>query len=99
MSDNDTKQLKVRAQDPAEIFDLHEQLDAYRALIQAGGGPKGVEDQHAKGKLTSRERLAQLLDPDSFVELDSYLVHKCSDFGMEKKKYLGDGVVTGYGQQ
>jgi acetyl-CoA carboxylase carboxyltransferase component len=98
MSDIDFKPLKVQPQDPAEILDLHEQLEAYRTLIQPGWGQKGVEDQHVKGKLTARERWAQLLDPDSFVELDSYLVHKCGDFGMEKRKYLGDGVITGYGR-
>jgi methylmalonyl-CoA decarboxylase subunit alpha len=96
MSDTEIKQPKVRPQDLDKILDLHEQLDAYREVIQAGGGPKGVESQHAKGKLTSRERLEQLLDSGSLVELDPYLVHKCGDFGMDKKKYLGDGIVTGY---
>jgi acetyl-CoA carboxylase carboxyltransferase component len=98
MSDTDTNQMKERPTDPAEILDSQAQLEAFRALVQAGGGQKGVEEQHAKGKLTSRERLAKLLDADSFVELDSYLVHKCHDFGMEKKQYLGDGVVTGHGK-
>jgi acetyl-CoA carboxylase carboxyltransferase component len=62
-----------------------------------GGGLKRIERQHQKGKLTARERLQILLDPDSFVELDAFVVHQCTDFGIEKRKVLGDGVVTGYG--
>ncbi|NOZ13521.1 MAG: acyl-CoA carboxylase subunit beta [Acidobacteria bacterium] len=66
-----------------------------KALV--GGGLKAVEKQHAKGKLTARERIALLLDPKSFEEVDALRTHECHEFGMEKKKYLGDGVVTGYG--
>jgi acetyl-CoA carboxylase carboxyltransferase component len=62
-----------------------------------GGGEKRIEKQHAAGKLTARERIESLLDPDSFVELDSFALHECTDFGMEGKRILGDGVVTGYG--
>jgi hypothetical protein len=64
---------------------------------EAGGGAKRVEAQHAKGKLTARERLSLLLDKDSFVEYDKLVEHRCHDFGMEKEKYPGDGVVTGRG--
>jgi propionyl-CoA carboxylase beta chain len=62
-----------------------------------GGGAKRIADQHGKGKLTARERIELLLDPGTFQELDRYVVHQCSDFGMEKKKFPGDGVVTGSG--
>lgn len=62
-----------------------------------GGGPKRVEAQHAKGKLTARERLGFLLDPGSFQELDKFVVHRGIDFGISKEKYLGDGVITGFG--
>jgi propionyl-CoA carboxylase beta chain len=62
-----------------------------------GGGPARVEKQHEAGKLTARERIDLLLDPGSFVELDRFVVHRCTDFDMEKNKVLGDGVVTGWG--
>jgi len=62
-----------------------------------GGGQKRIEDQHAKGKLTTRERIELLLDPGTFNELDRFVVHQCAEFGMAERKYLGDGVVTGYG--
>ncbi|MCM2276596.1 MAG: acyl-CoA carboxylase subunit beta [Oligoflexia bacterium] len=64
---------------------------------EAGGGPERLEKQHAAGKLTARERIALLLDPGSFAELDKFVVHRCSDFEMEKQRILGDGVVTGTG--
>jgi len=62
-----------------------------------GGGQKRIEEQHAKGKLTARERIELLLDPGSFNELDQFVVHQCTEFGIQDKKYPGDGVVTGYG--
>jgi propionyl-CoA carboxylase beta chain len=62
-----------------------------------GGGKDRIAAQHAKGKLTARERIALLLDPGSFEEIGKFVVHRCTDFGMEKQQYLGDGVVTGYG--
>jgi len=64
---------------------------------EQGGGPERIEQQHAKGKLTARERLDYLLDKGSFQEIDKFVVHRCHDFGMEKTKIPGDGVVTGYG--
>ena len=64
---------------------------------EQGGGPARVEKQHEAGKLTARERLHLLLDPGSFVELDKFKTHRCTDFGMGDKKIAGDGVVTGYG--
>ena len=62
-----------------------------------GGGEKRIAAQHAKGRLTARERLTVLLDPGSFEEVDMYVEHNCVDFGMEKQKIPGDGVVTGSG--
>ncbi len=62
-----------------------------------GGGAERIAKQHKDGKMTARERLDYLLDDGSFVELDKFVTHECADFGMEKKKILGDGVVTGYG--
>jgi len=66
-------------------------------LAQAGGGPARVESQHKKGKLTARERIHFLLDENSFEEIGMMVTHRSTDFGMEQEKYLGDGVVTGYG--
>ena len=68
-----------------------------RAQARLGGGEKAIEKQHAQGKYTARERINMLLDEGSFEEVDMFLEHRCTNFGMEKKKYLGDGVVTGYG--
>ncbi len=63
-----------------------------------GGGAERIAKQHSVGKLTARERVELLLDPGTFVELDALVTHRCTDFGMEKQKFLGDGVVTGYGK-
>ncbi|MDR2824306.1 MAG: acyl-CoA carboxylase subunit beta [Prevotellaceae bacterium] len=68
-----------------------------RAQARLGGGQKRIDSQHAKGKLTARERIAMLLDEGSFEELDMFVTHRCVNFGMEKESYLGDGVVTGFG--
>jgi len=72
-------------------------LDALNAKALEGGGQARIKKQHAAGKLTARERIDQLLDPGSFVELDRFVTHRCSDFGMQEQKVLGDGVVTGHG--
>jgi propionyl-CoA carboxylase beta chain len=64
---------------------------------EAGGGAERVAKQHAAGKLTARERIELLVDPGSFNELDKFVVHRCSDFEMEEQRFLGDGVVTGFG--
>ncbi|MCW8141101.1 MAG: methylmalonyl-CoA carboxyltransferase, partial [Planctomycetota bacterium] len=63
----------------------------------AGGGPERVAAQHKRGKLTARERVELLLDPGTFEELDAFVKHRCIDFGMDDKKVLGDGVITGHG--
>src|SRR5216684_2187921 len=72
-----------------------EKLAALDAQAELGGGEERIQKQHEEGKLTARERIELLLDPGSFVELDKFKVHRCDDFGMQNKKILGDGVVTG----
>ena len=65
-----------------------------RAVARIGGGEKAIAKQHEKGKYTARERLAMLLDEGSFEEMDMFVEHRCTNFGMEKKHYPGDGVVS-----
>src|SRR5678810_286681 len=74
-----------------------EELEKRRELARLGGGEKRIAAQHAKGRLTARERLSVLLDQGSFEEYDMYVEHNCVDFGMEAQKIPGDGVVTGSG--
>jgi propionyl-CoA carboxylase beta chain len=74
-----------------------EQLEEKRSEARLGGGEKRIEAQHARGKLTARERIGLLLDDGSFEEYDMFVEHRCTDFGMEKNKFAGDGVVTGSG--
>src|ERR1700738_347613 len=74
------------------------ELDQLRTTAKLGGGEKRIEAQHKKGKLTARERLELLLDPGSFNELDMFVTHRTSNFGLDEQKIPGDGVVTGYGQ-
>ena len=74
-----------------------EELERRRAAARLGGGQRRVEAQHAKGKLTARERIDVLLDPGSFEEYDMFVEHRSIDFGMENQKIPGDGVVTGHG--
>src|SRR5215207_549948 len=69
-----------------------------RAEALLGGGPPRIERQHAAGKLTARERLDLLLDPDSFVELDAFVTNRATEFGLAEQRFLGDGVVTGHGK-
>jgi len=68
-----------------------------RETARLGGGEKRIEKQHAQGKFTARERILMFLDEGSFEEFDMFVTHRCMNFGMEKEKYLSDGVVTGYG--
>ncbi|WP_020178202.1 acyl-CoA carboxylase subunit beta [Methylopila sp. M107] len=75
---------------------LHE-LEERRATARLGGGKKRIDAQHARGKLTARERLEIFLDPGSFEEYDMFVQHRSHDFGMEKQTFPGDGVVTGWG--
>ncbi len=77
--------------------DIIDKLEARREAARAGGGKARIEAQHKRGKLTARERVELLMDRDSFEEFDMFVEHRSSDFGMEKQKIAGDGVVTGYG--
>jgi len=74
-----------------------DRLERMRAEALQGGGPVRTERQHAWGKLTARERLDLLLDPGSFVELDAFVTHRATEFGLDRQHFLGDGVVTGHG--
>src|SRR5210317_727598 len=73
-----------------KLIDLREEA-------KLGGGIKRIESQHRKGKFTARERIELLLDEGSFEEFDMFVTHRCTNFGLEKTKFLGDGVVTGHG--
>jgi propionyl-CoA carboxylase beta chain len=73
-------------------------LEELNARAELGGGPERIQRQHASGRLTARERIELLLDPGTFVELDKFVLHRCTDFGADKQKIPGDGVVTGHGK-
>jgi len=77
--------------------DILQELEHRREEARLGGGQKRIDSQHSKGKLTARERIELLLDEGSFEEYDMFVTHRCTDFGMEKSKPRGDGVVTGWG--
>ncbi len=77
--------------------DIIDELEKRRDNARLGGGQVRIDSQHAKGKLTARERIELLMDEGSFEEFDMYVEHRCIDFGMEKQKTPGDGVVTGWG--
>ena len=77
--------------------DILQELETRRADARMGGGQKRIEAQHARGKLTARERVELLLDEGSFEEYDMFVTHRCIDFGMQKNRPAGDGVVTGWG--
>ncbi|MCH8192330.1 MAG: methylmalonyl-CoA carboxyltransferase, partial [Chloroflexi bacterium] len=78
--------------------DSLEELKRLRAESQLGGGLKRIEQQHKRGKLTARERVALLMDEGTFEELDPFVTHRATDFGLAERRFLGDAVVTGYGQ-
>lgn len=86
--------MKNKSEEPSRLDELRKRIEE----AKAGGGKKRVEEQHKKGKLTARERLEILLDEGSFVELDMFVKHRSHDFGLEKQRPAGDGVVTGYGK-
>ncbi len=79
------------------MHEIVEELEKKRNAAALGGGQRRIDAQHARGKLTARERIDLLLDGGSFEEWDTFVEHRCSDFGMAEKKIPGDGVVTGYG--
>ena len=80
------------------LEDKLNQFDKKSRIAELGGGLERIDKQHKKGRLTARERIQLLLDPGSFVEKDKFVTHRCTDFGMEQQKILGDGVVAGYGK-
>lgn len=86
----------VKAKEPT-VEDKIQKLRQIRDQAKLGGGKERIEEQHKRGKLTARERIEHLVDPNTFVELDPFVVHICHDFGMDEKLVPGDGVVTGYG--
>ena len=75
-----------------------QRLHDMRRKSQEGGGKEKLEQQHQRGKLTARERINLIVDDGSFVELDAFVTHDCNDFGMSDKKFVGDGVITGFGR-
>ncbi|HYX07268.1 MAG TPA: carboxyl transferase domain-containing protein, partial [Bacteroidales bacterium] len=75
-----------------------QQFEEKNRAAELGGGKERIEKQHAGGKKTARERIYDLLDPGSFVELDKMVTHRSTDFGMQKNKIPGDGMITGYGK-
>jgi acetyl-CoA carboxylase carboxyltransferase component len=82
----------------ASTEDRNARLRQMRDESKLGGGTDRIEAQHARGKLTARERIELLVDAGTFVELDAFVVHRASEFGLADERYLGDGVVTGHGQ-
>ncbi|MHA1926762.1 MAG: carboxyl transferase domain-containing protein, partial [Candidatus Thorarchaeota archaeon] len=78
--------------------DKFERLAKMREEAKLGGGEERIKRQHERGKYTARERIEKLLDQGSFVEIDEFVVSRISDFDMDKKRILGDGVITGYGK-
>ncbi|MEO5346951.1 MAG: acyl-CoA carboxylase subunit beta [Magnetococcus sp. YQC-9] len=79
------------------MWEIIDKLERLRTQARLGGGQKRITAQHKRGKLTARERLEVLMDPDSFEELDMFVEHSCADFGMQENRVAGDGVVTGVG--
>lgn len=82
----------------SDIFDSIHDLQDRRREVELGGGDERIDKQHEKGKLTARERIDLLVDKGTFVELNPFMAHRCSDFGLDDVKGPGDGVVTGYGK-
>ena len=78
-----------------ENLEKIEQLRSIKNVMESGGDPRKVEAQHAKGKFTARERIEQLVDEGSFIEFDSFMTCRATEFNMESKRFYGDGVVTG----
>src|ERR1700733_10662945 len=96
-SQPDDTQEAVTKDKPIRSHSVISELEHKRDRARDGGGATRVEGQHSKGKLTARERIEVLLDPDSFEEYDMFVEHRCTNFGMESNKVPGDGCVTGHG--
>jgi len=96
-AETDATQEPMTVAKPMRSTTIISELEHKRDRARDGGGVQRIEAQHAKGKLTARERLEVLLDPDSFEEYDMFVEHRCTNFGMENNKVPGDGCVTGHG--
>lgn len=88
---------QISKEDAHTMKDILSELDARRRDAHLGGGQRRIDTQHARGKLTARERVDLLLDEGSFEEFDMFVAHRCTDFGMENNRPAGDGVITGWG--
>ena len=93
-----TRKAKSTSSTRSNLPDKLRDLESKRSTAMLGGGQQRVDQQHDRGKLTARERINLLLDKDSFEELDTFVTHRSSDFGIGERQYLGDAVVTGYGE-
>ena len=91
------ERLRYKKELPKAIRPL-ERLEVLNRLAEAGGGAERSAKQHAAGKLTARERIAFLLDRDSFEVVRQFVTHRCLDFGMQEQQIFGDGVITGFGR-
>jgi propionyl-CoA carboxylase beta chain len=80
------------------VDEIRKELERRRQETLLGGGQDRIDKQHKEGKLTARERIDLLVDKGTFVEIDRFVTHHCTDFGMAEKKFYGDGVITGYGK-
>ena len=80
------------------LEEQYKEFDKKNDLAELGGGLDKIAKQHKAGRKTARERIVMLLDPNTFIEMDKMVTHRCHDFGMNKNKVLGDGMVTGYGK-
>ncbi len=80
------------------LEDKFKQFEEKNKIAELGGGTERIERQHNAGRKTSRERISDLLDPETFVEVDKFVTHRATDFGIDKNKIMGDGVVAGYGK-
>jgi len=80
------------------LEESYKEFEEKNLAAELGGGIDKIEKIHLSGRKTARERVNELLDPNTFVEMDKLVTHRCSDFGMEKNKIAGDGMVTGYGK-
>lgn len=80
------------------LAEKYKQFEERNKLAELGGGKERIERQHNAGRKTARERIKDLLDPETFVEVDKFVTHRATDFGMEKNRIMGDGVVAGYGK-
>lgn len=90
--------MKNRTTSDETLQKKFDELEAKNKESLLGGGEKRIAQQHAKGKLTARERIDLLVDEGSFEEMGKFVMHRCKDFGLDKEYYLGDGVITGYGR-